>query len=197
MTRFLPSACAMSFLWLAVPAMAQTGCPVAADLTRGITIGFADGSSEVFRQAAPGIVMVTGTAADGTGYVMQLGQGLHLLQWAPQGDPDGRVSYDYGMPPAVLPLPQPGGGWSVPARVSDIGGARAETQTHSYGAAQMLMIGTCGYEMIEATIAYDTGDNYVESIVYLPDLGLSYLQWNESDDYARDLVPAVSIRSGK
>lgn len=194
MTKVLSAA---ALCLLACPAWAQSGCPVAADLARGITVGFADGSAELFRQAAPGIVAVTGDSADGSRYAMQLGQGFHLLEWMPEGDPTGRVAYDYGMAPAALPLPQPGGSWNVPARVTDAGGVRAETQTHSYGVVNMLMIGTCAYEAIEATIAYDTADSYVESIVYLPELGLSYLQWNESADYDRDLVPAVSIRAGK
>lgn len=205
MTKLLPVATVLSALAvsaltlpaLTLPAMAQTGCAVAADLGRGITVTFADGSTEIFRQAAPGIVQVTGDGSDGTRYGMQLAQGFHLLEWMPEGDPSGRVAYDYGMPAAAMPLPQPGGGWTVPARVTDSGGARAEAQTHSYGPAQTLMIGTCGYTMIEATIAYATSDNYVESIIYLPELGLSYLLWNESADYARDPIPAVSIRAGK
>ena len=47
-------------LLTAAPALAQTGCPTAADRDRGIRLDFSTGGSEVYRPAAAGVVTVNG-----------------------------------------------------------------------------------------------------------------------------------------
>lgn len=182
----------------AAPAVAQGACPVAADLGRGIVIAFADGSSETFRPARPDVVAVTGRDPDGATYAMELGRGFHLLSWEAPGDPSSRVSYGYDMTPDRLPLPVAGGRWDWSRiEVQSVDGPRMEPQSHVYHPARRVDIGGCIYEAVEAEIAYATSDNYVESIIWLPGLGISYLYWNETADHPRDPVPAVAIRAGK
>jgi len=179
------------------PVLAQAGCPVAADLARGITIELANGGTEVYRQSAPGVVSVAGRDPDGSTYAMELGQGFHLLMWEVPGDPSSRLTYDYGMAFTALPVPVANGRWQTPVRVNGIDGARSEPQVHTYGPMVPVTIGNCTYDSFEGQIAYETSDNYVESIVYIPALGIGYLLWNESTEYARDPLPAVGIRAGK
>ena len=154
---------------LAQGAFAQTACPVAGDLARGIRIDFADGGSETFRSAAtPGLVDVTGRDPDGAPYTMQLGGGFHLIRWEVPGDASSIINYDYGLPPAQLPLPQPGATWRSEVHVTAPEGAREEPQDHRYGKTTQVTIGGCTYTAVEAVIAYATMDNYVESVTWLP-----------------------------
>jgi hypothetical protein len=197
MKAFVPAAFSALTL-LAQGAVAQTACPVAADLARGIRIDFADGGSETYRSAAvPGMVEVTGRDPDGATYRMQLGGGFHLLRWEVPGDTASVIDYDYGLTPDQMPLPQPGASWHTEVRVRAVDGPRDEAQDHRYGKTTQVTIGACTYTAVEAVIAYETSDNYIESVTWLPELGLGYLLWNESTDYSRNPVPAVGISAGK
>ncbi len=188
-------------IWLALQAgmaMAQAGCPTAADLARGIRIDFADGSFETYRDTGAGVVVVDGADPEGFGYQMELGHGIHLLSYVNVNDgvvdDTSRISYDYGRAVGELPLPEAGGRWSSPVTVNDQYGPRSEPQTHQWSQISTVDIGGCSYDMIEAIIGYKTGDGYRESVEYLPELGLGYLLWNESDTMARNPVRPVSIR---
>ena len=179
------------------PVMAQTVCPTAADLTRGIKVEYADGASEIFRAGDAGIVSVKGLNAEGEGYAMDLAHGLHLLMY--QNTENGapltvsQVYYDYGIPPAGLPLPTPGKRWQSGVTVTSSDGVRSEPQVHAYDAVVTEMIGDCSYDMISAVISYETADLYTENVYYLPALGIGYLVWNETTDQPRDPVPAIAI----
>jgi hypothetical protein len=177
--------------------LAQAGCPTAADLARGIRIDFADGSYETFRDAGAGLITVDGLDADGYGYFMELGRGLHLVTYANATDgtvdPTSQIDYDYGIALQDLPLPQAGGRWSSPVTVRDSYGTRSEPQTHDWGPTTVIDIGGCSYDMIEAVISYKTDDGYRESVEFLPALGIGYLVWNESATMERFPVGPVRI----
>ena len=179
------------------PVMAQTVCPTAADLTRGIKVEYADGATEIFRAGDAGIVSVKGLNAEGQGYEMDLAHGLHLVMY--QNTENGapltvsQVYYDYGIPPAELPIPIPGKRWQSGVTVTASDGERGEPQVHAYDAVVTEMIGDCSYDMISALISYETSDLYTENVHYLPALGIGYLVWNETTDQPRDPVPAVSV----
>lgn len=187
---------------VACPAFAQQTCPTAADLERGIRISFEDGGTEVYRNGAPGVQEVTGTEPDGAGFRMEIAQGTHLLLWEGTNngiaDPTSLLTYDYnGVAPENLPAPRPGKSFQTPVTATDSSGPRDEPQTQTYGAVSSISIGDCTFDMIEVTIAYATSDNYVEMLRYLPDLGIGYLLWNESDGMARQPVEATAISAGK
>lgn len=194
MIRLVAALCA---ILPAGAALAQTGCPTAADLDRGISIEFPDGGSETYRRTAPGLVSAVGREANGSTYTMALAQGFHLLFWEASDDPSSRVSYDYGVAPQAMPVPTAGGRWRTAVTVTASDGTRQEPQTHAYGALVPVTIGNCTYQSIEGVIAYATTDNYVESVIYLPELGFGYLLWNEADDMARSPIAPVAIRAGK
>jgi hypothetical protein len=201
MTRILPL---LTLILAPLPLAAQQSCPTAADLDRGIRITFADGGTETFRRADPGVIAVTGREPDGSGFNMDLAQGLHLLMWEATtgGQPDAasRITYDYaGQPPTALPLPEAGRKWRTEVRVEDADfGPRDEPQSQVYGRLSQIEIGACSYVAIEVTISYATSDQYRETLRWLPDLGLAYLVWNESVDMSPIPVEATGIaRVGK
>jgi hypothetical protein len=199
MTRFLTTA----LLTLsAFPAFAQQGCPTGDDLARGIRISFEDGGTEVYRSGAPGVQEVTGTEEDGSGFRMEIAQGTHLLSWEGTNggvaDPSSLLTYDYnGVAPENLPAPRPGKSFQTAVTATDSSGPRSEPQNQTYGPLSSIAIGTCTYDMIEVTIAYATTDNYVEMLRYLPELGIGYLLWNESDSMTRQPIEATAISAGK
>lgn len=190
-------------LLLAAPALAQEGCPVAADLAQGIRIDYDDGSTELFRTSGdPGIVAVLGTFEDGAGYRLELGRGVHLISFAPtlpDGSPDvaGRVAYDYGRAVEELPVPAPGGRFDTPVTATDSYGPRDEAQSQAYGEAEVLRIGGCSYDAVPVLIAYDTPNDYVEALHYLPGLGFGFLRWQEETGQPRREIAPVAIRAGK
>ena len=190
-------------LLLAGPALAQPACPVASDLPRGIRVDYDDGSAEVFRATAvPGVVAVQGSFDDGAGYRLELGQGMHLLSYTPtsvDGGPDagGRVDYDYGRAVEELPVVGPEGRFDTPVLVTDQFGRRAEAQSQAYGAEETLAIDGCSYRAVPVMIAYDTPNHYVEALRFLPELGITLMNRQESTDQPPRVIEPVAIRAGK
>lgn len=177
---------------------AQAGCPTADDLAQGITITFADGTVETHRAARePGVTEVLGSDGAGFEYRMRLAHGTHLLMYEElvngRPDPETRQTYEYGVAVVQMPVPEPGGRWVVDVRVTSAEGERTEQQMQAYDAMTTEVIGGCSYGRIEAVIAYDTSDFYIEGIHFLPELELGYLAWSESNgEPSMDLTP-VSI----
>lgn len=194
---FLAGAGAALLAFQAGAALAQGACPTADDLARGIRIDFADGSFETFRDPGIGLVTVEGEDSEGYGYMMELGKGLHLVSYANMVDGTvdfgSRLDYDYGVALQDLPEPVAGGRWASAVTVRDVSGTRSEPQNHVWSDVTVIDIGGCSYDMIEALIAYKTGDGYRESVHYLPALGIGYLYWNESDTMEAFPVEAVRI----
>lgn len=184
-------------LSLAAPAFALADCPVRADLAQGITIAFVNGGIETFREVRPGVVAVYGQTSAGEAYVMTLGQGFHLIESRDLDGQDTGISYDYGMDAAALPVPQPGGNSTLSVQITDSVSTFEQGQAQSYGKARPVDIGACRYSALEGMIAYETDDNFVESILYFPELGFGFLQWSESDDEPRSPLTVVEIRAGR
>ncbi|MCC5975809.1 MAG: hypothetical protein JJT81_17410 [Rubellimicrobium sp.] len=179
-------------------ALAQAGCPTADDLARGITIAFTGGAVETYRPGRePGVTEVIGSDGFGFDYGMRLAHGTHLLLYEElvRGRPDleTRQTYDYGMPVALMPVPEAGGRWAVDVRVTSAEGERTERQVQAYDTVTTEVIGNCSYDRIEAVIAYDTGDFYIEGIHFLPELQLGYLAWSESNGVREVDLSPVSI----
>ena len=178
-------------------ALAQ--CPVAEDLEGGIRVDFADGYYEVYRAASPGVVELVGGNVEGMYYRMQLGHGQYLLSHVDvlEGgaeDTANATSYDYGLPPARMPQPAPGGRWDVVPSVSFAdAGPVPEAQSAVFGPLQQVTIGTCHYEGFEVITAFDTPEAYLEGAVYLPALGFGWMSWSQDDLGGRAEYSAVSI----
>lgn len=185
-------------LILAQPALAEE-CPTRADLAQtGIRFDIEGGEWEVFRAFGDGVVSSLYHGAD-TGEPLRvlLGQGVYLLETADlkggTPDPATRYTYSYPMPPAEMPLPTPGGRFAVSAAVMGDGDLRREDQAYTFGPEIQATFGTCSYRAMEITITYDGDDSTRDTLLYLPDLGISYLSGSVYPD-GRDSYTYLAIR---
>lgn len=150
-------------------AMAEV-CAGAADLGQGIIVSYAGGGHDTFTAdpRRPGVVVLEGEIQGRSLGTVELGQGyVYLSATGPEGQ---RVSYDYDILPADLPLPVPGGEWETVAVVSADGASSTERQTHRFGPEGTLAIGACIWPLVEVTTAYPGN---TETRYWFPDLGLS------------------------
>lgn len=182
-------------------ATAQTsGCATMADLATGIIVDYADGISETYRSIAPGVSSVDGRDGSLQIYRLEIAQGTHLLNYVEyydgQADETTRQVYDYGMAPTSMPVPTDGGRFSPQVTVTWQGDARGEFQVQAYAAGDPLVLGACTYQTVDAVIAYETDDNYIESITYLPELGIGYLEWSGTDGNRGIENTVIGIRTG-
>lgn len=182
-------------------AAAQTTCPTAADLQAGIHLDFSDGTTETYRRTGPATASVEGFDGVEVYFRLEIAHGTHLLDYVNvyEGAPEeeSRQVYDYGVPPEQLPVPVAGARFNSEVTVTASDGTRREDQFQAYVEGPPLTIGGCIYEVIDVVIAYDTPDNYIEHINYLPQLGLGYLLWSQADDGRSDDNIVVGIRTGK
>ena len=169
-------------------ATAQTACPTAADLGRGIRVDRSNGFTEVFRAGGQGIVSVEGFINRELEYTLELADGLQLLSYSGNVGPspitDDGMIYDYGVPHDDLPWPTPNGRWQSDVTVTAFSGTFSEPQLYAYGPLEQLSIGTCSYDMISVTIAYQNDANYIETVQFMPDLGFGVLVRQGDDSVA-------------
>ncbi len=174
---------------------AQQGCPTDADLGRGITLHFGDGASETYTAVADATTQVDGKFNGALSYRLLIAQGTHLLSYVEvvdgAEDPASQQVYDYGLAPSQLPVPVAGERFNANVTVAASDGARQEPQLQAYVEGPELVVGTCRYATIDALIAYDTENNYMETIRYIPELALGFMLWNQSDQDAR--LPDTTI----
>lgn len=167
-------------------AVAQTlpGCPAATALESGIRIELSDGTAEIYRRAGPGRVSIEVREDGATFQRMMTAHGVHLTRFEEiQGQQPVAASlqtYDYGVPAAELPMPSAGGRWQADVEVTSPQGTRDEGQLQAYGPETTVTIAECSYAAFSVLIAYDTEDNYLEELTYLPELGFGYLVWSQS-----------------
>lgn len=163
----------------AAPALAQDGCPTAADLAHGIRVSYDTGRQELFRAGdRPEVVAMERTGPDGRLDRVGLAQGFHWLTWEVKGSPTGPSTYGYELPPDVLPEPAPGGRWAT--AVSD-GRPRASSlrQVHAYGPLGRLEVGGCAYDAIEALVVWHYPIHEASPVIvtsrslFLPELGFA------------------------
>jgi hypothetical protein len=163
-------------------------CPTAADLERGIRVDRSGGYSEFFRAGGQGIIAVQGYIDRKYEYDLELAGGLQLLSYSGNvgetPDTEGDLTYDYGTAISALPGPVPNGRWQSPVTVTAKSGPFSEPQLYAYGPLEQISIGGCPYAMISATIAYQNDNNYIETIQFLPDLGISVLVQQGDDSGA-------------
>lgn len=158
-----------------LPALAQAQtapqvCPTAADLAAGVVVTYAHGGIDTFTAdpLTPGAVVWQGELQGISLGTTTFAQGyIYLSATGPNGQ---EVRYDYGLLPADLPRPEPGGSWEVVATVTADGVASTERQIHTFGRPGSLTLGACTWEIIPITIAYP---EYSEDLLWFPGLGLS------------------------
>jgi hypothetical protein len=174
---------AIALCLFAAPALAQDGCPTAADLARGVQGSYDTGRQELFRAGdRPEVVAMERTGPDGRRDRVGLARGFHWLTWEVEGSPTGPSAYEYGLPPGVLPgvlpVPAPGGRWAT--AVSD-GSPRAASlrQVHAYGPLDRLEVGGCACDAIEALVVWHYPAHEPSPVIvtsrslFLPELGFA------------------------
>lgn len=163
-------------------------CPTANDLTQGIRVDRSGGYTEYFRRGGQGIIVVQGYIDRKYEYDLELAAGLQLLSYSGNvgetADAEGDLTYDYGAAIDTLPGPVPGGRWKSAVTVIAKSGPFSEPQLYAFGPLEQINIGGCPYAMISATIAYQNDNNYIETVQYLPDLGISVLVQQGDDSGA-------------
>ena len=189
------------FIAALLGASTAAACPVAEDLDTSISIIFDDGITEVYRRSGTDVVAVEGRIDGVVGYRMQLAHGIHLLRYEDVENgrpvPSSLMVYDYGMAPADLPLPDPGGRGQADVIVTRDGEAVEEDQSLVYGERGSLEIGDCVYESLPVTIAYDTPGGYIEGLIYLPELEFAILDWTQTGAEDRIEIAPLEIARGK
>ena len=167
---------------------AQSACPTAADLSKGIRVDRSNGFTEVVRAGGQGIVSVEGFIDRELEYTLELADGLQLLSYSGNVGPspitDDTMFYDYGVPNDDLPWPTPNGRWQSAVTVTAFSGTYSEPQLYAYGPQEQITIGTCSYDMISVTIAYQNDANYIETVQFMPELGFGVLVRQGDDSVA-------------
>ena len=185
----------------ATAGLAQSTCLSSDDLRSGVHLDYADGTTETYRMIGEATMSVDGYDAGEPYFRLEIAHGTHLLSYfaVQDGRPDeaSRQTYDYGVDPSALPVPVAGGRFNTDVTVTASDGPRQEAQLQAYVAGEPLSVGGCTYQTLDVLIAYDTADNYMESIRFLPELGLGYLLWNQSDDGQSEENIVTAIRTGK
>lgn len=190
------------FLALAsVQGAAQTPCPTAADLDRGITIAFAD-RDITYRATAPGRLQVQVTTGDGhMSGDSELAFGLLPLRtrarFADPAIPPQDTVMTYGATDlATLLPPAPGTSFALAARLQDKGAGTSEEVVITVNAAQaaQVTIGGCTLAALPLSVQYDRpGHSYRAETLYLPDLGLSYVARYLFDGLPDSVMTPVAI----
>lgn len=147
-------------------------CASRADLQGGVVVTYSHGEQDIFTAPPrrPGVVVVESEIQGQSLGRFELGQGyIYLSATGPEGH---RVSYDYGILPADLPVPMPGEEWEAVAVVTSDGVSSTERQTHRAGVAGTLSLGDCTWSLVEVTITYPAED---ETRYWFPDIGISVL----------------------
>lgn len=178
-------------------------CPSAADLSTGIRVISATGESETFTTVAPDVV--ASVYDDGHGYANRvlMAQGVYLLELVDleNGDvvPETRLVYGHPQGPQAFPAPAPGTTYSATVTMREGSDVWPEAQGYVFGRPSRIAIGACGYDLIEVTVTYADAEDTVETVHYLPELGVSYLAASEyttvegrlTDRYAYGRIEAL------
>lgn len=181
------------------PAAAMAACPTGDDLKTGIRFATSGGDTEEFSRFTEDTVAshyYVGGVLDSR---VLLARGLYLSEYLvmKDGQPDleTRSTYVFPMAPGDMPLPAPGGVFSVNITVNDAGALYGETDIYTSGQETQVRFGSCAYRMIPVEFRFEPDEtNSVELLHWLPDLGLSYLAKSTSPD-GNDTYSYISIEA--
>ncbi|MEL7115107.1 MAG: hypothetical protein AAGP08_05865 [Pseudomonadota bacterium] len=169
----------LPLLLLPALAQAQEACPTAADLQAGIVFDIGEGEKEVYKDIGNGVIEVTYSDTEGFESRTLLGQGVYLLELVDLEDgqpvPISRTTYSHKLTPVDMPKPSPNSSWTSEVVSLNDGNLEREVHDHRFGAAGNITLGACTYDKIRVTVHYDDGDNSVDTLEYLPDLGVGLL----------------------
>ena len=175
--------------------LAENGCPLV--LGPGVVLTYADGVLETYRQHPDreAIVTVRGVQDSQTIYELELLKGAHVISNDPfvddEMDPDASLAYDFNRPLSEIPVPVAGQTWTATTLLTTGGETFEEEQIQIYSATADITLGQCSYPAVAVDVTYDNG--YREGLIYLPSLGISYLDWSQDGDQERYVTEVIGI----
>ncbi|MDA7425944.1 hypothetical protein [Thalassococcus lentus] len=163
---------------LAAPSAAIAACPTANDLSTGIRFEVSGGDAEVFTTFGESSLQSIYFIGDDPVTRVLLARGLYLLEVVDIDESGAldlatRSTYAYAMPPGELPLPKAGSTYSAEYVLTENGQPSSETELYSFGQETGVSFGACEYAAIPIDVRYGNGD--IDELMWLPELGLSYL----------------------
>ncbi|WP_208353529.1 hypothetical protein [Pseudaestuariivita rosea] len=168
---------------------------------KGIIARFDDGAVETHVRHDDQMIAVI-TEGDGTWRTM-LAKGIYLIEVIDviNGNPDPSSRFLVNFDTAVqdLPLPTDQETFEVVATSSYPGDVPvSETHNYSFGPAETLQVGDCSYQSIPITMRYMSDvESSIEIVDYLPELGTSFLRFEQYDDQERYTYRLLSLTAAR
>lgn len=189
----------------ATPAFSQ--CLTAADLPRGVSVGFQSGDATIHRQMPDGYLQIDETYANGDPTMrFRAWKGIYFteefqLNASGQAEAGTRLVIEFPVDPALLPNPIAGASWTgQTTNIFDDGFRRPETTTFTFSAAPPITLSGCTYDAVQADLRYDWGADGGLTLryLYLPAMETAILTSNQFDgsDMATT-TPVTLTRTGK
>lgn len=189
----------------ATPALSQ--CLTAADLPRGVAVGFQSGDVTIHRQMSDGFLQIDETYANGDPTMrFRAWKGIYFteefqLTAGGQAEPGTRLVIEFPVDPSTLPVPMPGMSWTgQTTNIFDDGFRRPETTSLTFSAAQPITLSGCSYDAVQADLRYDWGADGGLTLryLYLPAMQTAILMSNQFDgSEMATTVPVTMTRTGK
>ena len=176
-------------------------CRTAADLGRGVVVGYGNGDVNILQRRSDGYIMVDEQPASGVALRLRAHRGLYFVEEYEPG-PDGAplagtyTRIDFDEDPATLPTPVPGASWDGRTRiVSADGSGRDERASYRFAAADPIVLSGCSYDVVRVDVRYDWGDQGGMSLIYayLPALGSAVLISSQVDGSALRVAQPVTL----
>ena len=185
---------------LLLPTLAAAAdCPAAGDLATGIELGDGNEVIERFTRLDDGTIQSLADWGGGYGAQMRLLDGVYLVEIHDLEEgvpvPNSGITYRLPLPEGGAPRPEAGGTWDVSVAKLDGVQPTVERQVYSFGPRAPVSIGACSYDAVTVRIAYpDDPEGLVETVLFLPDLGISWLSGAKSGDAPEDHYDYTYIR---
>ncbi len=184
----------------AVVGQVAGACPTGADLASGIRIIDGDGAVEVVQDLGNGVVAQEIDFGGGEIAKNQLIKGVYVSKLTLEVDGvidlSSLLEVTYDRPPAAMSPPTPGLVNRFQTTVTDTTSSYVEVQEHRWGEVAPFSIGACTFDSLEGQIRYVSEvSTIVETVRYLPELGIGILTAYAYGDETPEIYELVSIEA--
>jgi len=185
---------------LAGPAMSQ--CLTAADLSRGVVVGFESGDRTIMRRMSDGYLQIDETYANGDPTMrFRAWKGIYFTEEFELGSngqavAGTRLVIEFPVDPMSLPEPFPGMAWSgQTTNVFDDGFRRPETTSFNFVQSGPISLSGCSYDTVTANLRYDWGADGGLNLqyLYLPAMQTAILLSNQFDGEGMATTTPVTL----
>lgn len=169
-----------------VASASSASCPEAADLARGVVVGFEDGSRTLLKRLDNGAFLVDEAVPDDFPLRLHAYHGIYTVAEFDAEEPVSPaavpiVTSSYSQDAATLPAPTAGGGWiGQVTTLLDDGESWTDNLTARVIEAPAVVLSGCSYETVRVELFYlaegtfDINEIYTEVYTYLPVLGVGF-----------------------